>query len=291
MGIQQMFFFGRKVGNEIVTLENGLQNLSLADQPHQTPGTKNIGKRFQVRNHYSTANGDQKRQKTFEYNDRFFTKFYKQFHTDKDRSLFAYLTHRHRKFSEFDCLGPYHRALHKSIVVLALRSAKIPNVNKIVFPGVTDGVYRAITSTGQTIGRIKPATYDLNLFKSWYQNSADKNYIMSNPDATLLEGTFHITDINSEKYDRVSRLTLQSEEADVTMTLDVNTELYPCRENEKLHILCSTTLSLDGSKDEKGWRDVARAGGNGEPTLADMYDYVCHGKVYRFEEDANANSM
>jgi len=30
------------------------------------------------------------------------------------------------------------------------------------------------------------------------------------------------------------------------------------------------------------WRDVAK----GEPTLADHYEYVCHGKIYRFEEGA-----
>ena len=45
--------------------------------------------------------------------------------------------------------------------------------------------------------------------------------------------------------------------------------------------MLASTLQLDGTKDEgKGWRDVGR----GEPTLADMYDYVCHGKVYRFSD-------
>ncbi|KAH8602119.1 DNA-directed RNA polymerases i, ii, and iii 145 kDa polypeptide [Bisporella sp. PMI_857] len=112
----------------------------------------------------------------------------------------------------------------------------------------------------------------------------------TNPDASLLEDTFIITAINAEKYDRVSRLTLQSEDALTSMTLDINSELYPCHTGEKLHILCSTSLSLDGSKEEKGWRDVARAGA-GETTLADMYDYVCHGKVYKFEEDPEAKSI
>lgn len=48
--------------------------------------------------------------------------------------------------------------------------------------------------------------------------------------------------------------------------------------------MLASTLSLDGSKDDsqtKGWRDVARGI---EPSLADEYDYVCHGKIYRFEE-------
>lgn len=46
--------------------------------------------------------------------------------------------------------------------------------------------------------------------------------------------------------------------------------------------MLASTLSLDGSKDDsatKGWRDLGM-----EPSLADEYDYVCHGKIYRFEE-------
>jgi len=41
----------------------------------------------------------------------------------------------------------------------------------------------------------------------------------------------------------------------------------------------SSSLRLDG-KEDKGWRDLGR----GERTLADDYDYVCYGKVYRFDE-------
>ncbi len=37
---------------------------------------------------------------------------------------------------------------------------------------------------------------------------------------------------------------------------------------------------------------MARAGGRwggGEASLADMFDYVCHGKIYRFEEGEGEN--
>ena len=45
--------------------------------------------------------------------------------------------------------------------------------------------------------------------------------------------------------------------------------------------MLASTLALDGTKDDgKGWRDV----GKGVGTLADLYEYVCHGKIYRFEE-------
>ncbi|KAG9246216.1 hypothetical protein BJ878DRAFT_533396 [Calycina marina] len=112
---------------------------------------------------------------------------------------------------------------------------------------------------------------------------------MTSQDATLFEDTFTIDTINAEKYDRVSRLTMVSEDASTAMSLDVNTELYPCLRGEKLQILLATSLSLDGSKDEKGWRDVAKVGSDSEPTLADMYDYVCHGKLYKFEEAEDNN--
>ncbi|KAB5540490.1 DNA-directed RNA polymerases I [Coniochaeta sp. 2T2.1] len=101
----------------------------------------------------------------------------------------------------------------------------------------------------------------------------------------LYEETFKITGINAEKYDRVSRLSCQSTDGATKMDLDINYELFPCQVGETLHVVLATSLSLDGTKDdEKGWRDVAKAGGD-EASLADMYDYVCHGKVYKFEDD------
>lgn len=105
-------------------------------------------------------------------------------------------------------------------------------------------------------------------------------------DSHLFADTFTLTELNSQKYDRVSRLSSHTENGDTLLTLDVNTELFPCAVGERLHILLASTLSLDGSKDDgKGWRDVGR----GESSLADEYDYVCHGKIYRFEEGDDEN--
>ena len=102
---------------------------------------------------------------------------------------------------------------------------------------------------------------------------------MSEP--VLFDDTFTVTDVNSQKYDRVSRITANSTDGNCYMTLDVNTELYPIMESDKLVMNLASTLNLDGSKDDgKGWRDV----GMGELTLANDFDYVCHGKIYRFEE-------
>jgi len=50
-------------------------------------------------------------------------------------------------------------------------------------------------------------------------------------------------------------------------------------------VVLATSLAHDGSKDdEKGWRDVTKGNQDREPTLADMFDYVCYGKIYKFED-------
>lgn len=103
----------------------------------------------------------------------------------------------------------------------------------------------------------------------------------------LFENSFKITDLNNAKYDRVSRIKAYSENGrEVLLTLDVNTELYPLNVDDRMTVALALSLNLDGSKDDgKGWREVGR----GEQTLADEYDYVCHGKIYRFEEGTGDN--
>lgn len=102
-------------------------------------------------------------------------------------------------------------------------------------------------------------------------------------DAQLFEDQFIIVNIDDAKYDRVARLKANSLDDNTVMTLDFNTELFPLRTGETLTVVLATTLNLDGSKDDdKGWRDATKL--DGEATLADMYDYVCHGKIYKFED-------
>ncbi|KAI1186506.1 DNA-directed RNA polymerases and 3 polypeptide [Nemania serpens] len=111
---------------------------------------------------------------------------------------------------------------------------------------------------------------------------------MSTGDAQLFEDTFTITDYDQSKYDRVARITANSTDNQTQMTLDINIELFPCLVGENLQVVLATTLALDGNRDseERGWRDV-----RGESTLADMYDYVCHGKIYKFEDGVEGQTL
>lgn len=109
------------------------------------------------------------------------------------------------------------------------------------------------------------------------------NLFSYSADSLLLDSTFVITEVDQQKYDRVSRITGFRE--DLKFFLDIHCELYPVAEGETIQLSIASTLSLDGSKDDAansktGWRETR----SGELTLADTYDYVCHGKVYRFEE-------
>lgn len=111
---------------------------------------------------------------------------------------------------------------------------------------------------------------------------------MASPDSQLFDDTFTVSAINSAKYDRVSRISGHNLSNDTEFTLDVNTELYPMAAGDTINLVLASTLALDGSKDDgKGWRDAQR----GEASLADMYDYVCHGKIYRFEEGDGENML
>lgn len=110
-------------------------------------------------------------------------------------------------------------------------------------------------------------------------------------DATLFEEGFTVTTYNQEKYDRVARISCTSIDSQTLLELDINIELFPCNEGDTLHVVLTTTLSPDGSKeDDKGWRDVGKSG-DGPATLADLYDYVCYGKIYKFEETFDGNTM
>ncbi|KAK5089486.1 DNA-directed RNA polymerases I, II, and III subunit RPABC3, partial [Cryomyces antarcticus] len=75
-------------------------------------------------------------------------------------------------------------------------------------------------------------------------------------DSQLFEDTFLITDVNAQKYDRVTRLAGMSVDADTALTLDVNSELYPVEVGEHITLMLANTLNLDGTKmGERGWRD------------------------------------
>jgi DNA-directed RNA polymerase I, II, and III subunit RPABC3 len=106
-------------------------------------------------------------------------------------------------------------------------------------------------------------------------------------DSQLYEDAFLVTTVDPGKYDRVARVAGTSQDKNTIITLDINTDLYPLAIGDHVQLLLASTLNLDGTKDdeEKGWREIKG------PNLADAWDYVCHGKVYKFEEGDEGEVM
>ena len=109
-------------------------------------------------------------------------------------------------------------------------------------------------------------------------------------DAQLYDEQFSITSIDPGKYDRVARIAGTSTDNSTIITLDINTDLFPLAVGDGFHLLLASTLNLDGSKDEDlergGWRE-----NRGTASLADQFDYVCYGKVYKFEDGEDGEVM
>ncbi|XP_031740213.1 DNA-directed RNA polymerases II, IV and V subunit 8B isoform X2 [Cucumis sativus] len=92
----------------------------------------------------------------------------------------------------------------------------------------------------------------------------------------LFNDIFKVKCVNPDgkKYDKVSRIEARSEKLSMHMLLDVNTEIYPIDEGEKLLMVLSPTLNYDGSpvtsyKDQGGlcifWRTPNAVEGRSHP--------------------------
>lgn len=107
-------------------------------------------------------------------------------------------------------------------------------------------------------------------------------------DAQLYEESFNAISVLDQTYDRVHRILGTSSDSSTSITLDINSELYPINAGENFSLLLASTLNLDGTKDEgHAWRKNQGS----EGSLADMWDYVCYGKVYKVEDPEDSERM
>lgn len=104
--------------------------------------------------------------------------------------------------------------------------------------------------------------------------------------STLFDDIFTITEVDAARYNKVSRVVASSTtSSDIKITLDVNTDLFPLSANDSVTFTLASSLSLDGDAEstaQASWRPPKA----GEKSLADDYDYVMYGTVYKFEEGA-----
>ncbi|KAI8059335.1 RNA polymerase [Gongronella butleri] len=110
-------------------------------------------------------------------------------------------------------------------------------------------------------------------------------------DNILFQDIFDVKDVNpnGKRFDRVSRVLARSENYEMELTLDINSELYPVEIAEKVSFVLASSLALDSSgvsDTRESWRERAP----GEHDLSDEYEYVMYGKVYRYEDAAGTAS-
>ncbi|WOK92728.1 RNA polymerase [Canna indica] len=103
----------------------------------------------------------------------------------------------------------------------------------------------------------------------------------------LFEDIFTVNRLNPDgkKFDKVTRVEARSEQFDMYMQLDVNTEIYPLNVGEKFTMVLTPTLSLDGTPDTGYFTQ------GGRKSLADKFEYVMHGKLYRISEEASGHNV
>ncbi|KAA1072767.1 DNA-directed RNA polymerases I, II, and III subunit RPABC3 [Puccinia graminis f. sp. tritici] len=104
----------------------------------------------------------------------------------------------------------------------------------------------------------------------------------------LFDDLFTITNVDKDgkKFDRVSRLNASSTNHSMTLVLDFNVELYPLKVGDSFALALSSSLTPEGEKDSgietQSWRLEEGKGG-----LADEYEYVMYGKLYKFDSGAS----
>ena len=98
----------------------------------------------------------------------------------------------------------------------------------------------------------------------------------------LLDDTIKVVALNREGkfFESVSRIDAESQMYDIKIQLDINTDIYPVELNNHYSFCIARTLSLEGGE-EKGFYSSESSG----PTLADKYDYVMHGKIFKSDLD------
>jgi DNA-directed RNA polymerases I, II, and III subunit RPABC3 len=97
----------------------------------------------------------------------------------------------------------------------------------------------------------------------------------------LLEDTFEIIEVDPDgkKFDKVSRLVCRGESYDMDLVLDVHSDLFKVRPQDKFKMMIASTLRLDGAPESDEYEDLRG------PSLLEKYQYVMYGQVFRFEHD------
>lgn len=89
----------------------------------------------------------------------------------------------------------------------------------------------------------------------------------------VFDDTFEVSGIDNEKFDNVGRIKAKAQTFLADIEVDINTDIYPIQAKDTLRIAIATS----GSSQMENWD----ASGSSVGSLADDYEYVMYGKVYK----------
>lgn len=79
----------------------------------------------------------------------------------------------------------------------------------------------------------------------------------------------------------VSRIVGTTETYAMNLVLDVNCELFPLVKGQKVNFILTKNIKTDGSTASSS---TASYNPNEGASLADKFEYICYGQVYKLEE-------
>ena len=90
----------------------------------------------------------------------------------------------------------------------------------------------------------------------------------------------------------MSRIAARSQVNRLEIELDVNTDIYPMAQNEFYKLVLASSVNADGSDnfDIIQYENQGSASG-GMGALIDQYEYVMHGKIFKYQLDDQQRNM
>ncbi len=81
----------------------------------------------------------------------------------------------------------------------------------------------------------------------------------------------------------VSRIAATSKVNKLSIELDINTEIYPVDEGAFYKLVIASSVNADGSDTFDIIRYENEGSSSGMGSLIDKYEYVMHGKVFKYQ--------
>ncbi|KAL1918195.1 uncharacterized protein VTP21DRAFT_3461 [Calcarisporiella thermophila] len=105
-------------------------------------------------------------------------------------------------------------------------------------------------------------------------------------DTILFSDVFDVKDIDRDGkfFDRCSRINARSENYEMDLTMDINSEIYPLDIGDKFSLVLASSLEVDASSATKSQSDVLYDVIGDKRTLASDYEYVVLGKCFKYDE-------